>query len=136
MDEAKELFETPGDYIIIPPYAFTTNQYGITSPKQSSKFGPVIDEKAYKLEDVTFNIPKDEKGKYKLMDKWTFTSKDGSINLEFTPIIDRKDCTDILVIKSLQHQVFGRFNGKIKIGEIEAEITDAISFAEVVTNWW
>lgn len=47
-----EIYGTPGNYTIIPPYAFTTNQYGITSPKQSSKFGPVTDEKAYKLDDL------------------------------------------------------------------------------------
>ena len=29
-----------GDYTIFPPFKFSVNQYGITSPKQSVKFGP------------------------------------------------------------------------------------------------
>lgn len=110
--------------------------YGFGNTTAASENMLFYDGKAYKLEDVKFNIPTDEKGKYRLMKPWTITSDDGSINLEFIPIIDRKDCTNILVIKSLQHQVFGKFKGTIKAGDITAEISDAVSFAEVVTNWW
>ncbi len=30
-----------GNYTILPPFKFSVNQYGITSPKQSVKFGPI-----------------------------------------------------------------------------------------------
>lgn len=33
-----------GDYIILPPFLFSVNQYGITSPKQSVKIGPFLEE--------------------------------------------------------------------------------------------
>ena len=110
--------------------------YGFGNTSAASENMLFYDGKAYKLEDVTFNIPKDEKGEYKLLEPWTFTSSDGSINLNFTPIIDRSDLTNVLIIKSLQHQVFGTYSGTIKIGDVEAKIENAVSFAEVVTNWW
>ena len=35
-----EIYGVPGSYTILPPFEFTVNQYGITSPKQSAKYGP------------------------------------------------------------------------------------------------
>lgn len=45
-----EIHGTPGNYTIFPPFMFSTNQYGITSPKQSVKIGPVLNEK-YNLQE-------------------------------------------------------------------------------------
>ena len=35
-----EIYGVPGNYTVLPPLAFSVNQYGITSPKQSVKYGP------------------------------------------------------------------------------------------------
>lgn len=35
-----EIYGLPGDYTVLPPFEFSVNQYGITSPKQSVKYGP------------------------------------------------------------------------------------------------
>ena len=35
-----EIYGVPGHYQILPPFEFSVNQYGITSPKQSVKYGP------------------------------------------------------------------------------------------------
>lgn len=35
-----EIYGVPGSYTVLPPFEFTVNQYGITSPKQSAKYGP------------------------------------------------------------------------------------------------
>ena len=35
-----EIYGTPGNYTVLPPFTFSVNQYGITSPKQSVKYGP------------------------------------------------------------------------------------------------
>ncbi len=37
---------------------------------------------------------------------------------------------DVLLIKSIQHQVFGKFSGTLKIGEETIEIKDLVGFAE------
>lgn len=43
---------------ILPPFTFSTNQYGITSPKLSLKYGPVIlsDKLQSKLESTIYNL--------------------------------------------------------------------------------
>ena len=35
-----EIYGVPGAYTVLPPFEFSVNQYGITSPKQSVKSGP------------------------------------------------------------------------------------------------
>ena len=35
-----EIYGVPGAYTVLPPFEFSVNQYGITSPKQSAKYGP------------------------------------------------------------------------------------------------
>ena len=35
-----EIYGVPGNYTVLPPFEFSVNQYGITSPKQSVKYGP------------------------------------------------------------------------------------------------
>jgi len=49
-----EIYGVPGNYTVLPPFRFTTNQYGITSSKQSSKFGPLdeTEKEIYKLDDL------------------------------------------------------------------------------------
>ena len=45
-----------GNYTLLPPFKFSVNQYGITSPKQSVKFGPVgvneDESKKYKISEL------------------------------------------------------------------------------------
>jgi hypothetical protein len=95
-----------------------------------------LDGKAYKTERVMFIIPKDEKGRYDYMSPWKFTSGDEKVELTFVPILDRHDDTDAVIIKSLQHQVFGRFSGKLILDDKTIEIKDLLGFAERVTNYW
>lgn len=45
-----EIYGYPGHYQILPPFRFSLNQYGITSPKQSAKYGP------YPLTDELKNL--------------------------------------------------------------------------------
>jgi len=36
-----EIYGSKGNYTVLPPFAFSLNRYGITSPKQSVKLGPM-----------------------------------------------------------------------------------------------
>ncbi len=56
-----EIHGAPGNYTIFPPFMFSTNQYGITSPKQSVKIGPVLNEK--------YNLPEFYKTMERLAEK-------------------------------------------------------------------
>ena len=108
--------------------------FGDTSAASENMF--FYDDKAYKLEDVTFNIPKDDKGKDLFMQEWTFTSESGDINLTFKPTIDRYSNTNALIIQSKQHQVFGYFSGTIKADGKEFKLDNLLGFAEKVKNRW
>ncbi|MCI2068679.1 MAG: DUF2804 domain-containing protein [Bacilli bacterium] len=108
--------------------------FGDTSAASENMF--FYDGKGYKLNDVSFNIPVDSKGKDDFMKDWTFTSKDGSIYMTFHPLLDRHADTELLIIGSNQHQVFGLFSGKFRVEGQTIEFKDLMGFAEKVSNKW
>lgn len=109
--------------------------YGFGNNENATENMFFYDDECYKLDEVTFNIPKkDNKEIY--LDKWTFTSNDNKLYLEFTPILNRKALTNLLILKTDQNQVFGYFNGYIMANEEKIEIKDLLGFAEKVTNWY
>lgn len=110
--------------------------YGFGDTSNASENMFFYDKEAFKLEDVTFNIPKDNKGKEDYLKPWTFTSKSGDISLVFEPIIDRYSNTNALIIQSKQHQVFGYFTGIIKANGKEYKLEHLLGFAEKVKNRW
>lgn len=90
--------------------------------------------KAHKLGAVQFNIPGGEKD---FMSPWTFTSDDDRFEMDFLPVLDRISCTDVKLIKSDQHQVFGRYTGKAILDDgTVINIKDFPGFAEKVENKW
>ena len=68
---------------------------------------------------------------------WTFTSDDGRFEMAFTPVLDRAACTDFKLLKSDQHQVFGRFTGTATLDDgTVLRVEDFPGFAEKVENKW
>ncbi|MBO4847570.1 MAG: DUF2804 domain-containing protein [Clostridia bacterium] len=111
--------------------------YGFGDTEAASENMLFVDGAAHKLDRVTFNIPKDENGHEKYTEPWTFTSSDGRLELDFVPIIDRKSRISLGVIMSDQHQVFGRFSGRVILDDGgELTIKDLTGFAEKVRNKW
>ena len=108
--------------------------FGDTSAASENMF--FYDDEAYKLDDVEFIIPKDGKGRHNFKENWRFKSKKGDISLIFKPIIDRASNTNVLIIQSNQHQVFGYFNGTISIKGKTYRLDNLIGFAEMVKNRW
>ena len=92
--------------------------------------------RAHKLSQVNFGIPMKD-GREDYMKPWRFTSDDGRFEMDFVPVIDRASCTDVKLIKSDQHQVFGRFSGTAVLdGGDRLEVRDLFGFAEKVENKW
>ena len=110
--------------------------YGFGDTSKASENMFFYDDKAYKLDEVTFDIPKNKKGKDSYLERWTVTSKDESVSLVFHPIIDRYANTNALIIQSKQHQVFGYFSGRIKIDDQTFVLDHLLGFAEKVKNRW
>ncbi|WP_435277421.1 DUF2804 domain-containing protein [Rhodococcus yananensis] len=68
---------------------------------------------------------------------WRFTSSDGRFEMDFAPVLDRAADVNALVLRSDQHQVFGRFTGHVLLDDgTRLEIGDLLGFAEVVHNRW
>ena len=71
------------------------------------------------------------------MKDWTFTDNLGRFNLTFKPVIDRFDNTDLIVLGSCQHQVFGLLSGEVVLDDgTKVEFKDKLGFAEHVKNKW
>ena len=111
--------------------------YGFGNTSAATENMLFVDGIAHKLDQVTFNIPVDAKGKDDYMSDWLFTSNDGRFELKFEPIVDRSAVIDIKVMGSIQHQVFGKFSGKVVLDDGSViELRDEIGFAEKVHNKW
>jgi len=106
--------------------------YGFSDRSPATENMIFYDGVAHKLEDVTFHI---DKSNY--MKPWKFSSSDGRFEMQFSPIIDRNSKFNLLIIKSLQHQVFGHFSGYVILDSGEKlEIKNFLGFAEDVYNRW
>lgn len=92
--------------------------------------------KAHKLGQVQFLIPM-KNGREDYLSPWRFTSDDGRFEMDFMPILDRAACMDVKLLKSDQHQVFGRFTGRAVLDDgREIRVSDFLGFAEKVENKW
>ena len=92
---------------------------------------------AHKLGGIKFEIPGEAEGKERYTEPWKFTSDDGRFEADFVPVLDRASCADVKLIKSDQHQVFGRFTGKAVLDNgTVVEFADFPGFAEKVSNKW
>ncbi len=86
----------------------------------------ILNNRIHKLEQVKFDYTS---GDY--MKPWKFTDTENRLDLTFTPFKDRLAETNLGIITSKVHQMFGRYNGFAVTDEGEKiEIRDLIGFAE------
>ena len=110
--------------------------YGFGDTSKASENMFFYDDKAYKLEDVRFDIPISKNGSDDFLKEWKFRSATKDINITFKPILNRHANLNLLVLKSIQNQVFGTFSGYVLIDGKEVYFEDMIGFAEKVKNCW
>ena len=86
----------------------------------------VLDGRIHKLDRVGFDYDASD-----YMKPWKFRDDQGRLSLDFTPFTERVAQTDLKVIFSEVHQMFGRYNGQVVTddGE-EIQIDNLIGFAE------
>ena len=109
--------------------------YGFSDRSAASENCLYFRKKIHKLDEVTFNIPKNGEGKYLFTSPWKITSNDGRFEADFDPILDRAAEMDYKLIISSQHQVFGKMTGYAVTDEGEKlEMKDFICALEVVRN--
>lgn len=117
------------------PFGFNIG-YGFGDTSAASENMLFYNGAAHKLSQVAFHIPM-KNGAEDYLSPWTFTSDDGRFEMDFVPVLDRAACTDVKLIKSDQHQVFGKFTGRAVLDDGRVlEIRDFMGFAEKVENKW
>jgi hypothetical protein len=111
------------------PFGFNIG-YGFGNTSAATENILFYDGKGHKLDEVTFHIPPDD-----YLKPWTFSSSDGRFEMSFQPIIDRCALTDVKIIISDQHQVFGKLSGTAILDDgTKLELKDVVCFAEKVRN--
>ena len=114
------------------PFGFNIG-YGFGDTSAASENMVFVGGVAHKLDRVTFHLPE---GTYDGA-PWTFSSNDGRFEMVFEPILDRAASVDAVVLRSIQHQVFGRFTGHVVLDDgSRVEVVDLLGFAEEVRNRW
>ena len=107
--------------------------YGFGDTSAATENMLFVDGVAHKLTDVAFHLPAGAPDSA----PWRFTSSDNRFDINFEPLVDRAANTDIGLIKSDQHQVFGRFSGRVMLDDGSAiRVENLIGFAERVHNRW
>ena len=103
---------------------------------QDSENVVYLNDEHYKLSDLILDIPKNEKGKINYLDEWKLKDEKGNISLSFTPIVNRKDSLNFLILSTHQNQVFGKFNGEIKVENKVIKFKDQVGFIEHFKIRW
>ncbi len=113
------------------PFGFNLG-YGFSDRSTASENTLFYNGIIHKLEEVTFHIPEDG-----YLQPWKFSSSDNRLNLDFIPSADRFSTTNLLLIQSIQHQVFGYFSGTVILDDkTELALARFPGFAEDVYNRW
>ena len=118
------------------PFGFNLG-YGFGDTSHATENMLFYGGKAHKLGRVRFHIPRERGFERFTGADWAFTSDDGRLEAVMTPVMDRAACTSAGIIKSDQHQVFGRFRGSAVLDDGRAVYFDGpMGFAEKVENKW
>jgi hypothetical protein len=106
--------------------------YGFGDTSAATENVIFYEGKAHKFDEVEFNFNEND-----YLKPWTFTSNDGRFSMDFEPIVNRSSSFNLLVLKSIQNQVFGIFSGKMILDDgREIKINNLLGFAEKVYNKW
>lgn len=100
--------------------------FGFGDTSAATENALILDGKIHKLGQVDFNYNCDD-----YTSPWKMSSPDGRLKLEFKPFLERVAKTNLLLIYSRVHQLFGRYYGSFitQTGE-RIEIDGLTGFAE------
>ncbi|MFZ5809953.1 MAG: DUF2804 domain-containing protein [Chloroflexota bacterium] len=86
----------------------------------------ILENRIHKLGQVSFNYDSQD-----YMKPWQFTDDEGRLSLTFTPFKDRTARTNLGIIFSEVHQMFGRYQGWVITDDGEkVNLSDLAGFAE------
>ena len=110
--------------------------YGFCDTSAASENMAFLNGHAHKLGRVVFHIPEKD-GQVDYMSPWRITDQEGRVDLVLEPVLDRSSRASAGLICSDQHQVFGRFTGRVTLDDGRVvSLERRLGFAEKVCNRW
>ena len=104
--------------------------YGFSDRTRASENALFFDGAVHKLDRVMFHYDTAD-----YMAPWRFTSSDGRFEMSMQPLLDRTSRTELVLVRSIQHQVFGTFSGHVVLDDgTKHRIDGLLGFAEDVFN--
>ena len=115
------------------PVSFGFNiGYGFGDTSAASENMVFVDGVAHKIGKLAIEL--DDRD---FMKPWRVKSEDGRFDLILTPTLDRAAASDLLILASIQHQVFGHWAGSVLLEDgRRVEVKDLLGFCEKVRNRW
>jgi len=100
--------------------------FGFGDTSAATENALILDGRIHKFGQVDFTYdPRD------FMQPWRMVSPDGHVDLEFIPFLERVAATNLIVIASEVHQMFGHYRGTLRADDGEIlQLDDLIGFAE------
>ena len=106
--------------------------YGFSDRTPASENVIFYDGVAHKIDNIEFHFNGDD-----YLQGWQTISDDGRLKLTFEPLLDRASASNLILIKSQQHQVFGYFDGEFLMDDGRViKIERMLGFAEDVLNYF
>lgn len=106
--------------------------YGFGDTSAATENALILEGRIHKLGVVDFRYDSGD-----FMAPWSMLAPDGRLQLTFTPILERVAKTDLKLLRSEVHQIFGRYRGFVLTDEGERlEIDGLIGFAEEHQARW
>lgn len=104
--------------------------FGDTSAATENCF--ILDGKVHKLGEVAFTYDSNN-----FKSPWTMKADDGRLDLVFTPFFERVAKTDLKILASEVHQMFGKYNGMLITDQgKKIKVNDLIGWAEEHKAKW
>jgi hypothetical protein len=106
--------------------------FGFGDTSAATENAIIADGRIHKLGEVHFDYDSTN-----FMHPWRMTAADGRLDLEFVPFKERVASSNVLLIQSEVHQMFGRYRGQVVTDEGETiPVHDVIGFAEEHHAQW
>lgn len=100
--------------------------FGFGDTSAATENALLLNGRIHKLGQVDFSYDSNA-----FMHPWRMVAPNGRLDLTFTPFLDRTAATNLLLITSEVHQLFGRYTGTVKTDDGETlELNGLIGFAE------
>ncbi len=106
--------------------------FGFGDTSAATENALILDGRVHKLGRVDFTY---DSGNF--MEPWHMVAPDGRLDLTFTPFLDRTAATNLLIITSEVHQMFGHYRGTAVTDDGQAvKLEGLVGFAEEHRAKW